>query len=187
MIQCISNWIKNNYGSKRGLLNTFKYQCMYYSGFYKKQQNIDWAKVTRLVFLCHGNICRSPLGEYYAKNLGAIACSCGLECQDGFSADPRAIEYGQHLGLDLARHKTTNISQMKLTENDLIIAMEPAHTETLKRLKIGQAQTTLAGLWLSPPQSYIHDPYSTNDKFFSFCEGLVVSAAGGIVERTKRK
>jgi protein-tyrosine phosphatase len=187
MFKCISNWIKNNYGSKRGLLNAFKYQCMYYLGFYKKQQNIDWTKVNRLVFLCHGNICRSPLGEYYAKSLGAVTCSCGLACQNGFDADPRAIEYGQRKGLDMSCHKTTNISQMDFSQHDLIIAMDPMHIRELEKIDTCLAQSTLAGLWLKRPQPYIHDPFSVNSKYFSYCESLVISATGGIVELSRRK
>jgi len=175
--------IKNNFGSKRGLLNTLKYQCMYYFGFYKAQKNVDWSKVKRLVFLCHGNICRSPLGEYYANSLKVNAISCGLHCQNEFNADPRTIEYGEQLQLDMSGHKTTNIGQIVLSEGDLIIAMEPKHIEELELHDTGQAQLTLAGLWLNKSRPYIHDPFSVNKEYFSVCEGMVVSATGAIIKR----
>jgi len=158
---------------------------MYYLGFFKTQKNVDWSQVTRLVFLCHGNICRSPLGECYAKLLGVNTISCGLHCQDGFNADPRAIDYARQLELDMTSHKTTNINRVKLSKGDLIVAMEPKHIDALKHLEIMQAQCTLAGLWLGWPRPYIHDPFSVNEEYFSVCERLVVEATGGIVENTQ--
>jgi protein-tyrosine phosphatase len=189
MIKCTSNWVKNNYGSKRGLLNTLKYRFLYHLGVYKAQRSIDWSKVNRLVFLCHGNICRSPLGEHYAKKLGENAISCGLECGDGFDVDPRAISYGNKLGLGLGMrsHKTSNICNNELHRGDLIVAMEPKHLKALNQRNVSRAQITLAGLWLNRPNPYIHDPFSANEQYFSICESLVVAATGGIVERTKKQ
>ena len=186
MIKCTSNWVKNNYGSKRGLLNTLKYRCLYRIGFYKAQSNIDWSKVNRLVFLCHGNICRSPLGEHCAKKLGENAVSCGLKCGSDFDADPRAIRYGSALGLGMSSHKTSNIGDVELHNDDLIVAMEPKHLKALSQRNVSQAQITLAGLWLNRPNPYIHDPFSVNEQYFSICENLVVAATGVIVERTKK-
>ncbi len=185
MRKFISKWIKDTYGSKRGLLNHVKFQTQYHLGAYKKYRAIDWSRVERLVFVCHGNICRSPLGECYAKSLGANADSCGLDCQNDFPADPRAIAYAQSSALDLSTHITTHIAKMSFTESDLIIAMEPKHLSWLENANTGPAQITLAGFWLAKPIAYIHDPFSTNDVFFSVCEQTVINTTEAILERCK--
>ena len=183
MRKCISNWIRNNYGSKRGLLNYAKYQAKYHLGFYKKYQVIDWNRVERLVFVCHGNICRSPLGEYYARSLGANVESCGLACGNDHPADPRAIGYAENINLDMTAHKTRNISNMDFAESDLIVVMEPAHVLALDRHRLGGAQVTMAGIWHPRPRVYIHDPYSSSGGYFSACELAVTEATEVIVGR----
>ena len=183
MRKCISKWVKDNYGSKRGLLNYVKFQTLYHLGGYKKYRIVEWNRVERLIFVCHGNICRSPLGECYAKSLGANTDSCGLDCQNDFPADPRAIAYAKNRSLDLSGHLTTHITKMSFTERDLIIAMEPKHLDWLKRANTGAAQITLAGFWLPKAIAYIHDPFSTNDVYFSKCEGIVMKTTESILER----
>lgn len=75
---------------------------------------------------------------------------------------------------------------MNFTESDVIIAMEPKHLDWLKHADTGAAQITLAGYWLPKPIAYIHDPFSTNEVYFSKCEDTVIEATHGIVERFQR-
>jgi protein-tyrosine phosphatase len=186
MTKSTSNWIKRNYGSKKGLLKACWYKLLYKFGFFKAYSKIDWPRINRIVFVCQGNICRSPLAEYYARSLGVDSVSCGLACQNNFSADPRAVSYGKSLGMDMSVHKTTHIDKLKFGEADLVVGMEPIHLKGIMRAEINKAQVTLAGLWLNEPKTYIHDPFSTQADYFSRCESVVVKSAGAIVEQIRR-
>ncbi|WP_372997843.1 low molecular weight phosphatase family protein [Marinobacter sp.] len=130
----------------------------------------------RVVFICSGNICRSPLAEYYARSLGLKADSCGLDCGVGFPADPRAFEFGKTLGLDLSVHETKRVDQFDFLPDDLIVVMEPKHLKKFQQQVSNQHKIILAGLFCPDPLPYLHDPYNCNLHFFHHCEECVISS-----------
>jgi protein-tyrosine phosphatase len=181
----ITQYIKDRFGSKRGLLNALKCATKLHFGRYRKYQGVSLVGTKRFIFICSGNICRSPLAEYQAKLKGANAISFGLHCRGGDSADPRAIGFAQKMGINLEIHKTQNIKDYKPQVGDLLVGMEPKHTQELEALLGNTVPITLAGLWLTKAQAYIHDPYNTNEEYFDFCEAQVVSAVAALVEKQK--
>ena len=82
---------RRDYGTKKFLLSYYGHQAANSFGFFKKASDVNWSQITRLVFVCSGNICRSPYGEFYARKLGIDASSCGLHADDGGAANERAI------------------------------------------------------------------------------------------------
>ncbi len=176
MIERSIRTINDNFGSKRGLVKYAWYKLLTGVGYFNKYSEVDWTRVARLVFVCHGNICRSSLAEGVARSLGANAISLGTACRDGAGADPRAIAFADSIAIDLTAHRSQNLTNTNITAQDLIVVMEPAHIPPFEEhLAIG-AQLTLAGLWDSEKCAYIHDPYSANEVFFSHCESRVAAA-----------
>ena len=180
----VSTLIKNRYGSKRGLLNHVKYRLLLQLGLYNKYRNVDFSKVTRLVFICSGNICRSSLAEVVATSLGVNAVSYGLHCRGGDPADSRAIEFARRHNLDLSKHVTTNIREHGYQPGDLVLGMEPKHIDEL--LGVGSIPATAIsaiGLWMAKPQVYIHDPYNSGEIFFDVCEEQIINAVESLVAK----
>ncbi|GGY82285.1 phosphatase [Cellvibrio zantedeschiae] len=165
------------------MLNTFIYGVKHNFGAFDKYQNIQLSKVRRLIFICSGNICRSPLAEYVAKKNGVEAISFGLHCRGGDAADIRAINYGKTINLDLSTHVTQNIAQYQPKEGDLLVGMEPKHADELEQIFNGKVSITLAGLWLHKKQSYLHDPYGSGSIFFNYCEDQVVRAVESLAKK----
>lgn len=180
-----TQYIKNHFGSKRGLLRACFAEVARSLGCYRQFSEIDFRKVERLVFVCNGNICRSPLGEAVAKAQGVATASYGLDTRGGDNADPRAIAFGGTKNILFHEHKTQQIKEYKPSPTDLLVGMEPMHTKQLKELYGGKVQITLAGLWLDTPAAYLHDPYNTNATFFNHCESLVERAAETLVQKVK--
>lgn len=181
----LKQYIENQFGSKRGLFKLCVTEVTRRLGFYKQYSQIDFLKVNRLVFICHGNICRSPLGEAVAKSQGALAESYGLDTRGGDNADPRAIAFGTQNKLIMGNHITRHIKEYTPKPGDLLIGMEPKHTNALKALYGNTIQITLAGLWLPKPVAYLHDPFSANILFFNRCESLVGEAANVLASKVK--
>ncbi len=173
MLSPLINYINDNYGSKRGFIKSIKYKLLYWIGFYRSYKNIDFSKVDRLVFVCSGNICRSPFGEYIAKSKGLNAESYGLHCRGGDEADSRAIHQAKVRGVNMNKHITRHISTYIAEEGDLIIVMEPWHLLALEAVHIKYNQVTLAPLWSDKPGPYLHDPFNSSDIFFGLCESKV--------------
>lgn len=168
----ITRAISSRFGSKRGFLAYMVGQWFLAVGSYRRLQHPDFSRVKRVVFVCHGNICRSAMGDAYAHSLNLNTISCGLHASPGKPADPRAVAYASAHGLDLAIHRSQRADQVSFQSTDLVVAMEPAHINDLEPL-VGDAQLTLLGMWLSSPMAYLHDPYSAPPEYFERCMYLV--------------
>lgn len=186
-----TGFLKNRYGSRKGFLRFCYYEVLRRCGFFRSLKQIDFQQVVRLVFVCQGNICRSPLGEFVAREKGISAISFGLNTRGGDHADPRAVNWALSYGLDLAGHRTQRVDEYQPQQGDLLIAMEPAHIKKLHELFFNTpVQITLAGLWLETrPFAYLHDPYNTNGFYFERCEQQVYDCVQVLVKglHTKHK
>lgn len=173
-------------GSKKSILKYLYYECLRLVGAYRRLEMINFSEVGRLVFVCHGNICRSPLGEAVANDLGVPSISFGLSTRGQDPADSRAIEWVKSRDLSLCSHKTTRVDQYLPQKGDLLIGMEPVHVEKLSGLlSHAPVQFTLLGLWLRSPVAYIADPYSSCESHFDYCEALVYDAAYELLAKLK--
>lgn len=182
----VTETIKNRYGSKKGLLRYFAYKVLHSLGCYSAYAKVDLRRTKRLVFVCQGNICRSPLGQAVACQQGIEAISFGLNTRGDDPADIRAVEWGKLNGFDLSGHKTMRVDQYKPKEGDLIIGMEPKHIRDLvARFSQAPVQITLMGLWLKSPEIYLHDPYNANEQYFVRCEQVVADSTMGLLRAMK--
>ncbi|MDQ6992312.1 MAG: low molecular weight protein-tyrosine-phosphatase [Mariprofundus sp.] len=92
-----------------------------------------------ILFVCLGNICRSPLAEVVVR---AVAEKRGLhhyqfasagtgDWHIGNSADPRSAAMAVKHGLDLSAHKAQQITAEKRTDWEWFIAMDRANHDNL--------------------------------------------------------
>ncbi len=184
----LEQWINDRFGSKKGLMKLSKARVEQLFGRYRKHGEVNFSQVKRLVFICTGNICRSPLGEYYARSLGIEAISFGLDTRGGDPADPRAVNFAARQGLDMSGHVTTTVDQVRLKPGDLLLVMEPAQYDQLARHEQKQQwpagiQKAILPLFKRRPVPYLHDPYSATGVFFDHCERQVVEAVDGLARR----
>lgn len=183
--------VRERYGSKRGLLNLLKARLGQVLGRYRRHGAVDFTRVQRLVFICSGNICRSPLGECYARARGVDAISFGLDTRGGDPADPRAVAFAAGLGIDMSEHRTSRVDQVTIEAGDLLLVMEPAQYDKLEQQARQRgwpesAQKALLPLFGKHPLPYLHDPYGASPAYFERCERLVVEAVDGLIDRMPR-
>jgi protein-tyrosine phosphatase len=181
MLKAITSHIHNKFGSRRGLLSSIHYELIGKAGGFSLYRRVDWSRVERLVFICAGNICRSPLAEAVARDCGVPAVSAGITCDGGHPADERVIACGAQWGLDLRQHRSLPIQRLELTATDLVVGMEPGHLNSPVLASAGPVQLTLLGLWGSPRKVYIHDPYGTGPGFFERCAAYVAESTRRLV------
>lgn len=84
-----------------------------------------------VLFVCKGNICRSPFAEYFANKLvkegvlGQIKFgSAGLHVRRPLPSPDNAIEVAKRFGVDLEDHRSQPISSDLVESYDMIVAME---------------------------------------------------------------
>lgn len=95
----------------------------------------------KILFVCTGNICRSPIAEgilcekLKENNIAGEVDSCGFESfHVGDQPDPRALAVAAKRGIDLSRHRARLFGQMDFDRFDLIYAMDSSHFKQIIRL-----------------------------------------------------
>ena len=148
-LDSIRTHLARTYGGKKAFVAAIFHAFRFYSGALNDYAQIDWRRVSRVIFVCKGNICRSPFAEHRFHALGAKVQSAGLEADPGKPANEQAAKVAARHGVDLTPHRSSHVSQLELTENDLLVAFEPAHADALRKLSTPQSQfqVTLLGLW----------------------------------------
>ena len=90
----------------------------------------------RIMTLCIGNICRSPLAQVLlSRELPEHQVwSAGLSALVGSPADPTSVQIAQEHGLDLSAHRAQQVSSYMCQQAELILVMEQSHKAQLEQL-----------------------------------------------------
>jgi protein-tyrosine phosphatase len=185
-------WLKeallvNRFGGAGGLLRHFAARARVYAGLYRSMETVQWSRVQRLVFVCTGNICRSPYAEVRARSLGLEAASLGLETTPGSHAPASAVKNARARGMDLCPHRSRLFDHDLLGDTDLVVGFEPWQVQMVQNGRhYGNAQLTLAGLWSKPLRPDICDPLGRSDEYFQICYDLIDSSIANMRNRMAR-
>jgi protein-tyrosine phosphatase len=174
------------YGGKRGYLEHVRTRVLYSLGAYRDARDIDWTSVGRLVFVCKGNICRSPYASARAALLGVPSASFGLQAADGAPADPAAWRTARSRAVDLSAHRSARRESCRITDDDLLVVFEPSQLAEIKRGAGRMPRATLLGIWAQPIRPHIQDPYGTTDRYFERCFSVIDANIAELVRRVAR-
>jgi protein-tyrosine phosphatase len=177
---------EREFGSKRGFAYYIFWRTSIVCGFYQAGSDIVWNRVGRVIFLCTGNICRSPLAAAKARALGLDALSAGIRCRRGINPDPRTLAFAAKHALAGLHDGTTPLGDITLTDTDLVIGMEPMHLYA-DQVRQADCQRSLLGSWLAHPRAYLHDPYSADVAYFERCGELILSAVTSLARAAHSK
>lgn len=150
-------------------------------------------KVSSLLFVCAGNICRSPVVEAIARaefaraGLNIAVASAGTgPWHVGRPADARAHASAAERGYDLSGHRARQVDRADFARHDLLLAMD---RENLAELSTRCPAEFVARLALFLPFAGIDapqevpDPYYGGPEDFARVVELARAGAAGIVTR----
>lgn len=112
----------------------------------------------RILFVCTGNICRSPYAEFLARKLsggsGWVIESAGTFARKGNRAFPNGVAVAAELGIDMSPHEASPLTPDAVAQADAIYGMEDEHVEAVLAID-PEANVAL----LRPDARPIPDPY----------------------------
>lgn len=141
-------------------------------------------KQIRILFVCHGNICRSPMAEFIlrekAKELGLedtviVASAATSEEELGNPVDPRAAAILHAHGIDCAEKRARQMCKCDYDAYDYLIGMDRMNVANMRRIAGGDPCGKMCRLldFAANPRD-IADPWYTGDfnaAFADICEG----------------
>ncbi len=121
-----------------------------------------WSDARRLLFVCLGNVCRSPFAEGLA--LGQIgsrhAISAGHYPVSGRRPPEVAVTTAQKFGVDLAAHRSRVLSRGMLEEADTVFVFDQENYEAVISHHPGAlGRTHLLGALCHEGPLHIADPF----------------------------
>lgn len=131
--------------------------------------------MTRILFLCTGNICRSPLADGYARHrIQALGLDWHVDSAGtgawhvGETPDPRAMAVARRRGYPIDFLRARQLDEADHFEFDHIVALDRSHLDYLQRYRPqgGVAENTLLLAWSSLDHENVADPYYDDDAAF---------------------
>ena len=144
----------------------------------------------RILFVCHGNICRSPMGEFILKDLvekAGLADRFHIESAATSTEEignpvypPARRKLAQH-GIDCAGKTARQLTAADYGRFDLLLGMDRANIRNMTRICGGDPQGKIHLLmeYAGHPGREVADPWYTGDfdatwdDVLAGCQGLL--------------
>ncbi|AWC21591.1 low molecular weight protein-tyrosine-phosphatase [Aminobacter sp. P9b] len=151
-------------------------------------------QVKSILFVCLGNICRSPLAEGVFR---AVLAERGLDGEftidsagtggwhAGSAPDPRSIAVAAQHGIDIAAQQARKVVPADFERFDLILAMDRSNADDLRALAPQQAQDRVElflGHVTDRPQD-VPDPYYGGEDGFLVVYRMIREASEALADR----
>lgn len=152
--------------------------------------------MTSVVFVCWGNICRSPIAERVAQGWaeregldGVRFTSAGVSDEEhGEPIDPRAQRVLAQAGYRTGGHQAHQITADEIRAADLVIAMEELHLSRMRRL-VPEADNLHLLTAFDPdaePGAGIPDPWYGSASGFDATLASIEAAMPGVFDEVRR-
>jgi protein-tyrosine phosphatase len=153
----------------------------------------------KVLFVCTGNICRSPSAEGVFRRMvrnagldGQIATdSAGThDYHVGEAPDPRSVEAARARGIDIDDLRARQVRPRDFDEFDLILAMDRGHAALLNGMAPDHARDRIH-LFMDyapeAPKREVPDPYYGEGTHFNETLDLIEAASTGLLDAIRRE
>ncbi len=159
----------------------------------------DGIMTVKVLFVCMGNICRSPTAEaVFRHNVEQAGLDDHIHIDSagthdyhiGDSPDMRSQHAAKRRGYNMSDLRGRQVEVSDLQRFDYVLAMDNANLDILKRMRTSAAQNHL-GLFLEfsvrPAQPEVPDPYYGGVQGFEHVLDLVEDASQGLLQHIRQR
>ncbi len=150
----------------------------------------------RVVFVCLGNICRSPLAEgAFRRHVEQAGLAHAFEIDSAGTAgyhageppDPRSVQEAHRQGVDISRQRSRKLVASDLSRFDYVMAMDNSNLRNIRALAKGSVKADI-GLMLAEAdlrRTEVPDPYYGGAQGFNAVWRMVDVATAGLLTRVR--
>jgi protein-tyrosine-phosphatase len=153
----------------------------------------------RVLFVCTGNICRSPLAQVLLTRALAErgvseveVSSAGTGAWDGAPASEGAYLVALECGLDLSEHRARLLTRELVEAADLVFTMARHHRARVQELG-GEGRTFVLGEYAgrSGEEAEVGDPFGGDLEVYrdtyAELDGLIATVADRLADEARRE
>ena len=145
-----------------------------------------------VLFVCLGNICRSPVAEGVLRKLAADRglgerlhiVSCGTSgWHVGEPADPGSVAVAMQNGVDLGGHRAKRVPLGQLADFDYLVCMDRQNRRDMGRIAPGRDVHLLLDFDARSRRQDVPDPWSRGPAAFEEMYGIIEQACVGLMDQ----
>ncbi|MEO6352046.1 MAG: low molecular weight protein-tyrosine-phosphatase [Burkholderiaceae bacterium] len=136
-----------------------------------------------ILFICIGNICRSPMAEGLLKHAqpDLAVLSAGINALVGEPADPLSIALLRDHGIDISEHRARSLASWMVNEADVILTMDAGQKRFIEN-KYPESKSKVFRL-CEDRQCDISDPYRHGPDAFRVAFNLISQGVDELMVR----
>lgn len=144
----------------------------------------------RLLCVCRGNTCRSPMAQAVLQDrladagIAAHVDSAGTDVDPiGATPDPRGLRAAKGRGYETAHQRSRQLAMADFSRSDLILVMDQRNMASLQAMQPNPVQTAIQ---LFDPQGRdIPDPYHGGPDDYEHALDMIEQAADALIEKLR--